>query len=281
MPNPVDGTGPSGTRHHEPRHDPRLEDPRYDDPRYDDPPDDGPGSGGSIAGVPGERAGWAETPGAPDDDPAPAAPSAHRVRRPYGGRAAVSRPGHRSAPPEPGPGDGATATGPPIRLIAVPAAVGALVAVALGVWARQHEGTGVAVNLAGFSSGGAAKAWLGSLALLLAVVQGVTGRMLHRGDPLLGTVHRWTGRAAVLVTVPVAVQCLYAFGWSGATTSALLHSLLGCVFYGAFVTKMLLLRRPGVPGWMLATCGGLLLAVLAGVWLTSALWFFTGHGLSF
>ncbi|MFP5020988.1 DUF6529 family protein [Pseudonocardia phyllosphaerae] len=168
-----------------------------------------------------------------------------------------------------------------VAAVAVPVAIGALVAVALGVWARQHEGTGVAVNLAGFSSGAAAKAWLGSLALLLAIVQGVTGRMLASGDPFVTTVHRWSGRVAVLVTVPVAVQCLYAFGWSGATTSALLHSLLGCVFYGAFVTKMLLLRRPGIPGWVLAVCGGLLLAILAGVWLTSALWFFTGHGLSF
>ncbi|MBN9795930.1 hypothetical protein DMP15_01295 [Pseudonocardia sp. UM4_GMWB1] len=169
------------------------------------------------------------------------------------------------------------------RVVAVPVVVGSLVAVALGVWARQHVGTGVAVNLAGFSSGAAAKAWLGSAALVLAIVQGVTGRMMMRGyaDPVTAVVHRWSGRAAVLVTVPVAAQCLYAFGWSGATTSALLHSALGCLFYGAFVTKMLLLRRPGVPGWLLAVAGGVLLAVLAGVWLTSALWFFAGHGLSF
>ncbi|WP_224403853.1 DUF6529 family protein [Pseudonocardia sp. ICBG1034] len=169
------------------------------------------------------------------------------------------------------------------RVVAVPVVVGSLVAVALGVWARQHVGTGVAVNLAGFSSGAAAKAWLGSAALVLAIVQGVTGRMMMRGyaDPVTAVAHRWSGRAAVLVTVPVAVQCLYAFGWSGATTSALLHSALGCLFYGAFVTKMLLLRRPGAPGWLLAVAGGVLLAVLAGVWLTSALWFFAGHGLSF
>lgn len=175
------------------------------------------------------------------------------------------------------------AEGPSWRVVAVPVVVGSLVAVALGVWARQHVGTGVAVNLAGFSSGAAAKAWLGSAALVLAIVQGVTGRMMMRGyaDPATAVAHRWSGRVAVLVTVPVAVQCLYAFGWSGATTSALLHSALGCLFYGAFVTKMLLLRRPGVPGWLLAVAGGVLLAVLAGVWLTSALWFFTGHGLSF
>ncbi|ALE76658.1 hypothetical protein AD006_04160 [Pseudonocardia sp. EC080610-09] len=168
-----------------------------------------------------------------------------------------------------------------MRVVLVAVVVGSLVAVALGVWARQHEPTGVAVNLAGFSSGVAVKAWLGSLALLLALVQGVTGRWVLRGSPWTGFVHRWSGRAAVLVTVPVAVQCLYAFGWSGATTSALLHSVLGCAFYGAFVTKMLLLRRPGVPGWVLAVAGGLLLAVLAGIWLTSALWFFTDNGLTF
>ncbi|MEU6696351.1 DUF6529 family protein [Pseudonocardia sp. NPDC046786] len=173
--------------------------------------------------------------------------------------------------------------GPSLRAVILPVVIGSLVAVALGVWARQHEGTGVAVNLAGFSSGAAAKAWLGSAALLLAILQGVTGRMLRRGyaDPSVATVHRWSGRIAVLVTVPVAAQCLYAFGWSGATPSVLLHSVLGCVFYGAFVTKMLLLHRRGVPGWALAVAGGVLLAVLAGVWLTSALWFFTGQGLVF
>ncbi|MEJ8278873.1 DUF6529 family protein [Pseudonocardia spirodelae] len=197
----------------------------------------------------------------PDTGPAPA-------------RADAGSPRAAVAPPPPGPS---------LRAVALPVVAGSLVAVALGVWARQHVGTGVAVNLAGFSSGAAAKAWLGSAALVLAAVQGVTGRMLHRGsaDPVVAVAHRWSGRVAVLVTVPVAVQCLYAFGWSGATTSALLHSALGCLFYGAFVTKMLLLRRPGVPGWALAAAGGVLLAVLAGVWLTSALWFFAGHGLTF
>lgn len=178
------------------------------------------------------------------------------------------------------------APGPRVRTVLVPVAVGTLVAVALGAWARQHDPTGVAVNLAGFSSGAAVKTWLASMALLLGLAQGWTAMVLHGRfgpgpTPLVRGVHRWSGRLAVLITVPVAVQCLYALGWSGATPRTLLHSLLGCAFYGAFVTKMLLLHRRGVPGWAVAVCGGLVLAVLTGIWLTSALWFFGTHGLSF
>lgn len=238
---------------------------RHDEPRWADEPgrDDGPRDDGARDDGAWDDEAWDDGPGRHDEP--------GRVRT-------LDR---RTAPPAADQQVEPQAAGPSIRVVLVAVVVGSLVAVALGVWARQHEPTGVAVNLAGFSSGVAVKAWLGSLALLLALVQGVTGRWVLRGSPWTGFVHRWSGRAAVLVTVPVAVQCLYAFGWSGATTSALLHSVLGCAFYGAFVTKMLLLRRPGVPGWVLAVAGGLLLAVLAGIWLTSALWFFTDNGLTF
>ncbi|WP_243653476.1 DUF6529 family protein [Pseudonocardia endophytica] len=170
--------------------------------------------------------------------------------------------------------------------VAVPVAVGSLVAVGIGVWARTSDATGVAVNIAGFSSAGAVKTWLATLALVFALVQLWTamvmrGRIGSGPGARTAMVHRWSGRIAVLVTVPVAVQCLIAMGWSGATPRTLVHSLLGCLFYGAFVTKMLLLRRRGVPGWVIAVSGGLLLAVLAGIWLTSALWFFGTKGLTF
>ena len=212
-------------------------------------------------------------------------------------RSAPQRPPHNGtavAPPVPGL-DG-TAPGPRIATVAVPVAIGSLVAIGLGVWAKTHDPTGVAVNLAGFSSAGVVKTWLGTLALVLALAQLWTGLVMRRGWQPAGrvrgsvgsgptattaAVHRWLGRLAVLVTVPVAVQCLIALGWSGATPRTLVHSLLGCVFYGAFVTKMLLLNRRGVPGWVIAVAGGVLLAVLTGIWLTSALWFFGTTGLSF
>ncbi|MET0189368.1 MAG: DUF6529 family protein [Pseudonocardia sediminis] len=176
--------------------------------------------------------------------------------------------------------------GPRISTLVVPVAIGTLVAVALGVYAREHDPTGVAVNLAGFSGALAVKTWLATAAMALGLVQlwsalVVTGRIGRGATPLIHTLHRWSGRAAVLITVPVAVQCLIALGWSGATPRALAHSLFGCLFYGAFATKMLLLRRRGVPGWAMAVAGGLVFALLTGIWLTSAAWFFGTRGITF
>ncbi|GAA3307060.1 DUF6529 family protein [Nonomuraea dietziae] len=53
----------------------------------------------------------------------------------------------------------------------------------------------------------------------------------------------------------------------------LVHSLLGCFFYGVFTAKMLALPRKGLPGWTLPLLGGGLFAALVGLWLTSSLWF--------
>jgi hypothetical protein len=46
---------------------------------------------------------------------------------------------------------------------------------------------------------------------------------------------------------PVVVHCLYALGFEATDTRVLFHSLFGCFFYGAFVTKMLLLTRKEWP----------------------------------
>ena len=59
--------------------------------------------------------------------------------------------------------------------------------------------------------------------------------------------HVWSGRLAVLTSVPVAVHCLYALGFQATDTRVLFHSLFGCFFYGAFAAKMLLLTRRGLP----------------------------------
>jgi hypothetical protein len=41
---------------------------------------------------------------------------------------------------------------------------------------------------------------------------------------------------------------------------------------------MLALRSRSVPGWALPVLGGVVLAAVAVLWLTSALWFFTRSG---
>lgn len=102
-----------------------------------------------------------------------------------------------------------------------------------------------------------------------------------RAPTWMGTAHIWSGRLAVLVSIPVAVHCLYALGFQSTDSRVLFHSLFGCLFYGVFVTKMLLLTRKGLPGWVIPVAGGLLFFGLVYVWLTSALWFFQTTGLTF
>ncbi|MHA6784751.1 DUF6529 family protein [Pseudonocardia saturnea] len=167
------------------------------------------------------------------------------------------------------------------------AAIGALVAVGIGVYGRIHEPTFFAVNVGGFSSGTAAKAWLATLAFVLALVQLVSamimyGRIKRIAAPSwIGTLHRWSGRVAVLATVPVAIHCLYALGFQSGEPRVLVHSLFGCFFYGVFVAKMLLLQRSGGPKWGLPVFGGAVFTALVALWLTSSLWFFTTSGLTF
>lgn len=189
-----------------------------------------------------------------------------------------------TAPPDTGPA-GPLAPSSRIGPVLVAMGIGAAVMIGLGVYGRLHTPTGVALNLAGFSSGLAAKTWLASGAFLLAIVQLITGLAIFGRIPLsgawLGPVHRWSGRAAVLLTVPVAAHCLYALGFQDFSVRALVHSIVGCVFYGAFVCKMLILTREDTPGWVLPLVGGLVFSALTALWATSALWFFIYRGFTF
>ena len=164
-------------------------------------------------------------------------------------------------------------------------AAGSLVSVGLGVYGRTHEPTFYAINLAGFSSGTAAKAWLATGVFVLVVVQLASALVLYgrvpgvAGPSWIGGLHRWSGRAAVLVSVPVAVHCLYALGWQHDSLRVLVHSLVGCFFYGAFTAKMLVLRAE-VPRWVLPVLGGAVFTAVTTLWLTSAVWFFTTSGVT-
>ncbi|MDN5749265.1 MAG: DUF6529 family protein [Pseudonocardia sp.] len=169
----------------------------------------------------------------------------------------------------------------------IAAGTGALVAVAIGVYGRVHEPAFFAINVGGFSSGTAAKAWLATIAVVLAVVQVVSAMIMYGRLPSItapswaGPLHRWSGRVAVLVTVPVAVHCLYALGFQFGEPRVLVHSLFGCFLYGAFVAKMLLLNRQGAPKWTLPVFGGAVFTALVALWLTSSVWFFATSGLTF
>ena len=68
-------------------------------------------------------------------------------------------------------------------------------------------------------------------AATLAVVQLVSALVMYGkvpgvyGPSWLGSLHRWSGRMAFLLTVPVAVHCLYALGFATFDTRTLVHSL--------------------------------------------------------
>jgi hypothetical protein len=163
----------------------------------------------------------------------------------------------------------------------LPLLTGALVAVALGVFGRVHAPTGFAVGPAGFSAALPMKVWLTSGALLLAAVQVVSAMSMwgKLGVNIPPAVHRWSGRLAFVLTIPVAFHCLYALGLQYDVPRVLAHSLLGCFFYGIFTAKMLALPKRGTPGWTLPVIGGLAFTALVGLWLTSSFWFFTTIGL--
>jgi hypothetical protein len=158
---------------------------------------------------------------------------------------------------------------------------GCAVALVLGLYAGLHHPTKYALDVAGFSSPLYAKAWLTTAAAVFAVVQLVTGSRIIRGaaPAWMPVVHRWSGRIAILLTVPVIVHCIYALGFQTYSARVLAHSVLGCLFYGAFVAKMLsLVQRDKMPRWVLPVLGGVVFVSLIALWATSALWLFATKG---
>jgi len=184
-----------------------------------------------------------------------------------------------TVPPRPGRADSGA-----VKLV-VPSLIGALVALTLGVYGRLHNPTGYAINIAGFSSPGAVKSWLATGAFVFALVQVGSALVMYGKVPRLaapswiGGLHRWSGRAAFLLAVPVAVHCLYALGFQHYSTRVLVHSLLGCAFFGAFTIKMLVLPKSELPSWTLPALVALVFTALTGVWFTSAYWFFSTFGI--
>jgi hypothetical protein len=164
--------------------------------------------------------------------------------------------------------------------------LGVVVALAIGIYAEAHRPALRPLFLIGFSGMLQMKAWLATVALLLALVQLITALWMWRRLPgvhsspgWIAPTHRWSGTAAFVVSLPVAVHCVWSLGFVSTTPRVLAHSVLGCIFYGAYAAKMLGLRLRGLPGRLIPVLGGLTFAVLVLIWLTSALWFFTRSGL--
>jgi Family of unknown function (DUF6529) len=168
-----------------------------------------------------------------------------------------------------------------VRIIGVFLA-GAALSILLGVYADTHTPTGEKPYTLFFSDTIQLKVWFATAALLLAVVQILLAMRIYGKLPWprtaptwLGDAHRLCGTLAFLVTIPVAYQCLWALGFQSTPARVLVHSLVGCLFYGAFLAKVLAVRIEGLPGWSLPVLGGLVFTALVVIFLTSSVWFFT------
>src|SRR3954469_13504503 len=179
--------------------------------------------------------------------------------------------------------EAATARRPASVKLLVAAAAGAAVALALGVYGHVHDPSQKLVFTLFFSSTIAMKVWLVSVAVAVALVQvspaiWLYGKLPWQPKPWTGDVHRISGRLAFLFSLPVAYHCLWSLGFQDTDARVLAHSLLGCAFYGAFVTKVTVVRARGLPGAALPIAGGLTFALLVAVWFTSAFWFIGEQG---
>jgi len=127
------------------------------------------------------------------------------------------------------------------------------------------------------------KAWLATGAITLALFQVLSAARLFElfhwapSGRFWGRMHRISGYLAILLTLPVAYHCIFLLGFDTTSPRVAIHSVLGSAFYGAFLVKVILVRSGGLPGWALPVAGGLLFAILVGLWLTSSLYFFSSN----
>jgi hypothetical protein len=182
------------------------------------------------------------------------------------------------------PGKGSTAR----RLVPI-VVVAAAVSVALVLFGRWHTPD---YGQSLFGRTGPAtyelKAQLATAALALTVVQVLLALWIyrrlpgHRAAPRpVRPAHRIVGDVLFALTIPIAGHCILAYGVQLGDPRTAAHSIAGCVFYGAFVAKILVVRSRRLPGWALPVAGALVATVLTTLWYTSALWYFNDFRLPF
>jgi hypothetical protein len=160
--------------------------------------------------------------------------------------------------------------------------IGAAVALSLGVYGNVHDPTGRSLVTLAFSKTINLKVWFATAAFALALFQ-LGSSLRFYGKIGKGRVPRWlrpahriSGTLAFLLVVLVAYHCLWALGFQAHHGArVLVHGVAGCFFFGAFTSKVLIVRSRRMPRWALPVIGGALFAALTVIWLSSSLWFFT------
>jgi len=165
------------------------------------------------------------------------------------------------------------------RWVAVPLLAFALASLTAGLFAA-HDPRSKGYFRLFFSDPLHLKAGFASAAVVLACFQLFTAAWIFKKLPWrkpawVNPAHRWSGRLAFACTLPVAYHCIFKLGFRSPDGRVLAHSLFGCAVYGAFASKVTIVRLHRFPRPVLPIAGGLLFAVLIGVWYTSAIWLYT------
>jgi hypothetical protein len=162
--------------------------------------------------------------------------------------------------------------------------LGGAMAVAVGVYGSVHDPAGQQTISLFFSNTLSFKAWMTTVILLLAFGQLYSALRMWGKVPWprimpswWGDMHRFSGTLAFALSLPVAFHCLWALGFEPdfGELRRFGHSVLGCLFYGAFAAKVTLVRSKDTPSWSLPVVGGVVFTTLVAIWLTTSLWFFT------
>jgi hypothetical protein len=173
---------------------------------------------------------------------------------------------------------------PAFRRLLIIGLVGAGVALTLGIYANAHSPSSDLTITLGFTNTITMKVWLATIVLCFAVIQLLSALWMYGRLPMgaapswLGSVHRISGRLAFLLSLPVAYHCLYQLGFQHSSTRVLFHSILGCLFYGAFAAKVLIVRSRNLPGSVLPLAGGVVFLLMVYIWLLSVLWYIDQSG---
>ena len=192
-----------------------------------------------------------------------------------------------SVPQETSAGRDTTPIGVAVRL-GLLAAIALAIAAGLYVFGTEHA-PDYSTSLFGRSAADTLplKSWLATGLVAFAVAQlglalWMYGRLpgIGAASARLGNVHRAVGVAALLLTLPIAYHCAFAYGVKTNVDSRVAaHSLAGCFFYGAVAAKLAIVRSRRLPGWTLPLAGGTLVVLVSVLWYTSALWYFNNFSL--
>jgi mono/diheme cytochrome c family protein len=164
------------------------------------------------------------------------------------------------------------------RWLAVPLLAFAFFSLSAGLLAR-HQPRSKGYFRLFFSDPVHLKAGFAPVAVALACFQLFSAAWIFKKLPWarpswIGRAHRWSGRVAFLFTLPVAYHCIFKLGFQRPDGRVLAHSLFGCAVYGAFAAKVTIVRLHRFPKFVLPLAGGVLFAVLVGVWYTSSVWLY-------